>query len=143
MLDDKKYSIYIKSVINLVKSLVILNEEHANSINIGVIRKFGINNVNSDKTSWKYYLNIFGEYHHTDTVINVISLDTKEKIVDAGKADTFSAQIRELYPDGIPEVTMNDLLWFDWNWCFELVGISDCEEDEEDEDTLPGKAPPH
>lgn len=59
----------------------------------------------------------------------------REKIVDAGKADAFSAQIRELYPDGIPEVTMNDLLWFDWEWCFDLVGISDCEDDEdEDED---------
>lgn len=63
------------------------------------------------------------------------AINTKEKIVDAGKADTFSAQIRELYPDGIPEVTMNDLLWFDWEWCFDLVGISDCEDDEdEDED---------
>lgn len=62
------------------------------------------------------------------------AIDTKEKIVDAGKADAFSAQIRELYPDGIPEVTMNDLLWFDWEWCLELAGISDCEEDEEDEE---------
>lgn len=63
------------------------------------------------------------------------AINTKEKIVDAGKADTFSAQIRELYPDGIPEVTMNDLLWFDREWCFDLVGISDCEDDEdEDED---------
>ena len=53
------------------------------------------------------------------------AIDTKEKIVDAGKADTFSDQIRELYPDGIPEVTMNDLLWFDRDWCFESVGISD------------------
>lgn len=62
------------------------------------------------------------------------AINTKEKIVDAGKADAFSAQIQELYPDGIPEVTMNDLLWFDWEWCFELVGINDCEDDEDDED---------
>lgn len=66
-----------------------------------------------------------------------VAISTKEKIVDAGKADAFSAQIRELYPDGIPEVTVNDLLWFDWEWCFELVGISDCDcdyEDDEDEE---------
>jgi hypothetical protein len=62
------------------------------------------------------------------------AVDTKEKIVDAGKADAFSAQIRELYPDGIPEVTMNDLLWFDRDWCFELAGISDCEDDEDEDD---------
>jgi hypothetical protein len=68
------------------------------------------------------------------------AINTKEKIVDAGKADAFSAQIRELYPDGIPEVTMNDLLWFDRDWCFELVGINDCdcdcEEDEDEEDEI-------
>lgn len=63
-----------------------------------------------------------------------VAISTKEKIVDAGKADAFSARIRELYPDGIPEVTMNDLLWFDREWCLELAGISDCEEDEEDEE---------
>lgn len=62
------------------------------------------------------------------------AINTKEKIVDAGEADTFSAQIRELYPDGIPEVTMNDLLWFDRDWCFESVGISDCEDDDDEED---------
>jgi hypothetical protein len=62
------------------------------------------------------------------------AINTKEKIVDAGKADTFSDQIRELYPDGIPEVTMNDLLWFDRDWCFESVGISDCEDDDDEED---------
>lgn len=68
------------------------------------------------------------------------AINTKEKIVDAGKADAFSDQIRELYPDGIPEVTMNDLLWFDRDWCFELVGINDCdcdcEEDEDEEDEI-------
>lgn len=63
-----------------------------------------------------------------------VAISTKERIVDAGKADAFSAQIRELYPDGIPEVTMNDILWFDRDWCFESVGISDCEEDEEGEE---------
>ena len=62
------------------------------------------------------------------------AINTKEKIVDAGKADAFSAQIQELYPDGIPEVTMNDLLWFDRDWCFESVGISDCEDDDDEED---------
>lgn len=62
------------------------------------------------------------------------AINTKEKIVDAGKADTFSAQIRELYPDGIPEITMNVLLCFDRDWCFESVGISDCEDDDDEED---------
>lgn len=62
------------------------------------------------------------------------AINTKERIVEAGKADAFSAQIRELYPDGIPEVTMNDILWFDWEWCYDLVGIRDEDEEEDEEE---------
>ena len=51
------------------------------------------------------------------------AINTKERIVEAGEANTFSTEIRNLYPDGIPEVTMNDILWFDRQWCYDLVGI--------------------
>jgi Mg/Co/Ni transporter MgtE len=49
--------------------------------------------------------------------------DTKETILEAGKADEFDALIEELYPDGIDETALNDLLWFESKWIFEGLGI--------------------
>jgi len=56
--------------------------------------------------------------------------DTKETIIDAGKSDEFDALIEELYPDGLSETQLNDILWFESDWIFESLGIS--EDDEED-----------
>lgn len=55
---------------------------------------------------------------------------TKDKIIEEGKEDEFEALIEELYPDGIDETGLNDLLWFEDKWIFEILGITD-EEDEE------------
>ena len=51
--------------------------------------------------------------------------DTKERSVEEGKATEFSALINELYPDGIEDVQVNDILWHDWEWCFESLGITE------------------
>lgn len=56
---------------------------------------------------------------------------TKDKIIEEGKEDEFEALIEELYPDGIDETGLNDLLWFEDKWIFETLGITDEEEDEE------------
>jgi Mg/Co/Ni transporter MgtE len=58
--------------------------------------------------------------------------DTKETILEAGKADEFDALIEELYPDGIDETALNDLLWFESKWIFESLGITEDDEEEED-----------
>jgi len=61
--------------------------------------------------------------------------DTKERIINEGKEDEFNNLIDELYPDGIDETHLNDLLRFDDVWLFEVLGITEeDEEDEEDED---------
>jgi len=39
--------------------------------------------------------------------------DTKETILNAGKEDNFDMLINELYPDGLSETNLNDLLWFE------------------------------
>lgn len=57
---------------------------------------------------------------------------TKDKIIEEGKEDEFEALIEELYPDGIDETGLNDLLWFEDNWIYETLGITD-EEDEDEE----------
>jgi hypothetical protein len=58
--------------------------------------------------------------------------ETKEAILNAGKGDEFDNLIEELYPDGLTDTQLNDLLWFEEDWLFQTLGI--CEEEEEDQD---------
>jgi hypothetical protein len=58
--------------------------------------------------------------------------ETKEAILNAGKGDEFDSMIEELYPDGLSETALNDLLWFESDWIFETLGISEEEEEETD-----------
>lgn len=57
--------------------------------------------------------------------------DTKQTIIDNNKEAEFDNLIEELYPNGIDETELNDLLWFEPEWIFESLEISN--EDEEDE----------
>lgn len=50
---------------------------------------------------------------------------TKEVIIDNDKEEDFNHLIEELYPDGIEETTLNDILWFDDDWVFEQLGIEE------------------
>ena len=61
------------------------------------------------------------------------AVDTKERIIQEGKADEFDNLIDELYPDGLSETQLNDILWFEEDWLFEMLGISDEEEDENED----------
>ena len=56
--------------------------------------------------------------------------DTKETILNANKAEEFDSLIEELYPDGLSETNLNDLLWFESDWIFKQKGISEEEEEE-------------
>lgn len=61
------------------------------------------------------------------------AVDTQREIIDQGKADEFDALIEELYPQGIDETKLNDLLWFESDWIYETLGMTNPdEEDEED-----------
>lgn len=69
------------------------------------------------------------------------AISAKGKIVAAGKGEAFMCELEALYPEGIDEGHLNDLLWFDEEFCFELVGLdkdgnepNDEDEDEEEED---------
>lgn len=59
------------------------------------------------------------------------AVDTKEKIIDAEKAEEFEALVEELFPNGIDVTELNDFLWFDDDYILEILGIT--EENEEDE----------
>ena len=65
------------------------------------------------------------------------AIDTWDKIVDAGKLDTLDFMLEDMYPEGISDVGLNDLLWHDSEWVLDMVGISEEQDDEEqDEDEI-------
>lgn len=47
------------------------------------------------------------------------------KIIDADKVIALENLLEELYPDGIEETQLNDLLSFDSEWVLEQLGIND------------------
>lgn len=61
------------------------------------------------------------------------AIRTYETIEEAGKIEEFESLIEELYPDGIEEVTLNDILYFEPEFILKSLGLSE-EEDEEEED---------
>ncbi len=77
-----EYDLYIKNTFKLAKTLVIKSEVSANFLNAHLIKNFGSGAVNlDDKTTWKYYLNISGEYHSSDIPMYVSSIDNEETIL--------------------------------------------------------------
>ena len=60
------------------------------------------------------------------------AINTKEIIIEKNKADEFNDLIDDLYPDGLTETQLNDILWFETDWIFESLGIEEEEEEEEE-----------
>lgn len=75
------YDLYIESVLQLAETLVIKSEYAATQINERLTALYGVTIDQNDKRTWKYYLNLAGEYHPTDPVITITSLDTLQQIV--------------------------------------------------------------
>ena len=69
------------------------------------------------------------------------AVETYNKLIDAGKAEEFIDQLEQVFAGkDVSETEINDMLWFEPEECFRLVGLdkdgnekSD-EEEEEDED---------
>jgi len=69
------------SNIALARAICIKSETSASLINNRLIELYGQSSVDKGTPqSWKYYMNISGQYHNTDTVMTVTSLDTLEEI---------------------------------------------------------------
>ena len=74
--------LYLESNKTLARTLSIKIDRHADTINAYLKLKYGNSIVDdNDKTTWKYYKNLAGEYHVTDTPMEITSLDTQEKII--------------------------------------------------------------
>lgn len=59
------------------------------------------------------------------------AVDTAEKITEAGKWGCLEAILEDLYPDGMTDTQLNDLLWFEPETVYEWLGITEEEEEEE------------
>lgn len=57
--------------------------------------------------------------------------DTAEIISENDKWGELEELLEEYYPEGINETKLNDLLWFEDEWIFELLGINNDEDEEE------------
>jgi hypothetical protein len=55
------------------------------------------------------------------------AIDTKNTIIDYDKTDEFDNLIEEIYPDGLSETQLNDILWFDSEWVLEQLKIETIE----------------
>lgn len=49
--------------------------------------------------------------------------DTQQTIIDNNKEKAFDSLIEDLYPDGLTDTQLNDLLWHDSDWCLEQLGV--------------------
>lgn len=54
--------------------------------------------------------------------------DTKNELIEKSLVDDFERLIDELYPDGLTDTQLNDILWFERDWIFESLGIEIDEE---------------
>lgn len=77
-----KYDQYVTDCKLLARSLSIYYSVSAELLNVYVSSVAGPNGLNSNRPeTWKYHLNLCGEYHPLDSQIKVKSLDTMEEIV--------------------------------------------------------------
>jgi hypothetical protein len=87
MANSNYYQIYIGKVLQLAATIVIKSTDFAQAINAGLQAQAMAAGLSADAavdttdpTTWKYYMNLAGEYHSTDTMMQVVSMDTLETI---------------------------------------------------------------
>lgn len=78
-MSQAQYNIYRKNVMALVRSLVFKYSATADAINAAQ-ESVGRRVNRADPASWKYYMNLNGQYHGTDKKMTVTSLDTLQTI---------------------------------------------------------------
>lgn len=53
-----------------------------------------------------------------------------DHIIMSGKAEEFIFQLEDIYPDGITSTFLNDILWFDDEFCYQFINDEYLTEDE-------------
>lgn len=78
-MNDNSFQVYLNSTLMLIQTLVVKSEYTANRINerLTDLQSYP---VTEDPRTWKYYMNLAGEYHPTDAMMQVISSDNRQLI---------------------------------------------------------------
>lgn len=98
-MSQAQYKIYLSKVFSLAKTLVVKSSAAARAINTELVRLGHTINEN-DPASWKYYLHLNGEYHYTDRVMKITSLDTQSEITFNKNALTVHLATAREYASG-------------------------------------------
>ena len=51
--------------------------------------------------------------------------DTLNKLIELDKCDDLEFILDDLYPEGLTDAQLNDILWFDDEWIYETLGIEE------------------
>lgn len=51
------------------------------------------------------------------------AIPTYNKIMEKGLENDFGYLVDELFPDGLTEMELNDFLWFEDDYIYEMLGI--------------------
>ena len=51
------------------------------------------------------------------------AVETVEVIVEHDMVEEFDMLMEEVYPEGLTDTQLNDLLWFDSQWVYESLGM--------------------
>ena len=51
--------------------------------------------------------------------------DTLNKLIELDKCDELEFILDDLYPNGLSDTQLNDILWFDDEWIYETLGIEE------------------
>ena len=54
--------------------------------------------------------------------------DTLNKLIELDKCEELEFILEDLYPDGLTDTQLNDILWFEDEWIYETLGIETEEE---------------
>lgn len=79
-MSDNSFQVYQNNVLTLAQTLVVKSEYVAQRINDRLFQFLEYESDPDRPDTWKYYMNLAGEYHPTDTVMTVVSSDNLEEI---------------------------------------------------------------
>ena len=51
--------------------------------------------------------------------------DTLNKLIELDKCEDLEFILDDLYPNGLTDTQLNDILWFDDEWIYETLGIEE------------------